>query len=414
MSDRILFVDDDPNILAAYQRQLRRRLNIDVAPDAETALRMLKNEGPYAIIVTDLHMPRTDGIQLLVKAREIAPQTIRIMLSGSPDQRSAIEAINEGHIFRFLTKPCLPDAFARAIEAGLTQYALVMAERELLEKTLTSSVGVLTETLSLVNPAAFGRATRLKRYVRHVARQLKLENPWQMEVAAMLSQIGCVTLASETLEKVYAGEELTVEERAAYETHPMVGSRLLSTIPRLEDVSQMIARQNEAYTEEESAASYREDPVTTGARLLRIALDFDDRLFRGKPADAALLEMTQRRQHHPTLLAALENIRLGERDLEPRMVRVNELRLRMQLDADVRSRHGMLLVARGQEVTPSVLECLKNFAGRVGIMEPIKVLVPRLAALDDDADADLSDATEDGSGSDAFDSASDGADASAA
>lgn len=398
MSDRILFVDDDPNILAAYQRQLRRRLNIDVAPDAETALKMLKDNGPYAIVVTDLHMPRTDGIQLLAKAREIAPWTIRIMLSGSPDQRSTIEAINEGHIFRFLTKPCLPDAFARAIEAGLAQYALGMAERDLLEKTLAASVNVLTETLSLVNPAAFGRATRLKRYVRHVARQLKLENPWQLEVAAMLSQVGCVTLAAETLEKVYAGEELTVQERAAYDTHPMVGSRLLSTIPRLEDVSRMIARQNEAYTEEESAASYREDPVTTGARLLRIALDFDDRLFRGKPADVALLEMTQRRQHHPTLLAALENIRLGERDLEPRLVRVNELRLRMLLDADVRSRHGMLLVARGQEVTLSVLECLRNFAGRVGIMEPIKVLVPRLATLDDDADAPMTGDADAGDG----------------
>lgn len=411
MSEKILFVDDDPNILAAYQRQLRRRLNIDVAPDAETALKMLRTNGPYAIIVTDLRMPRTDGIQLLMKAREIAPQTVRIMLSGSPDQRAAIEAINEGNIFRFLTKPCLPDAFARAIEAGLEQYKLVMAERELLEKTLSSSVNVLTETLSLVNPAAFGRSTRLKRYVRHVARQLKLENLWKYEVAATLSQIGCVTLPSVTLEKVYAGEELTPQERAAYDTHPMVGSRLLGTIPRLEDVAQMVARQNENWTGTESLTSYREDPVTTGARLLRIAIDFDDRLFRGKNADEALLEMTHRRQYHPTLLAALENIHLVERDLEQRMVRVNELRQHMLLDADVRSRHGMLLVARGQEVTYSVLECLKNFASRVGIVEPLKVLVPRLVTAEEDADAAVTD--EDDT-SDEFDSDSDDADESAA
>jgi hypothetical protein len=92
---------------------------------------------------------------------------------------------------------------AKTITAALIQYRLITAEKQLLEQTLSGCLQVLSELLSLVNPAAFSRAERARRYIHHVVTAMKLGNPWQYEVAAILSQLGCVTLAPETIEAIY-------------------------------------------------------------------------------------------------------------------------------------------------------------------------------------------------------------------
>ena len=112
------------------------------------------------------------GLSFWPGSRETAPDTVRIMLTGFAEIQAVIEAINQGNIFRFLTKPCTTDILTRALNDGIKQFELVLAERELLEKTLKGTVQVLTEILSLVNPEAFGRASRITRYAREIAEQL--------------------------------------------------------------------------------------------------------------------------------------------------------------------------------------------------------------------------------------------------
>jgi hypothetical protein len=133
---------------------------------------------------------------------------------------------------------------AKTLTAALMQYRLVTAEKELLEQTLSGSIQVLSEVLSLVNPGGVqpGRA----RAPIHPSRRYRdeLGNPWQYEVAAMLSQLGCVTLAPEIIEAVYKGDPLTPEEQAQYTAHPSVAYSLLSRIPRLEPIAWMIEHQN--------------------------------------------------------------------------------------------------------------------------------------------------------------------------
>ena len=160
MTEKILCVDDEPNVLQACRRQLRKRFHIETADGGEQALQAIAGQDPYAVIVSDMRMPGMDGIQFLARAKELTPNSVRIMLTGNSDQQTAIEAVNEGNIFRFLTKPCPAESLAKAIAAGVEQYRLVTAEKELLEKTLRGSIKVLTEVLSLVNPTAFGRAAR--------------------------------------------------------------------------------------------------------------------------------------------------------------------------------------------------------------------------------------------------------------
>jgi response regulator RpfG family c-di-GMP phosphodiesterase len=373
--EKILFVDDDPNILQAYQRQLRKLFRMDTAAGGEPGLQAISTTGPYAVVVADMRMPGMDGIQFLSRVKEVAPETVRMMLTGNADQKTAIDAVNEGNIFRFLTKPCTPERLAHALNAGIEQYRLVTAEKELLEKTLNGSVKLLTETLSLANPVAFGRASRIKRYVRHIVSRLNLAKGWQFELAAMLSQIGCVTLAPETLERVYAGQPLTKEEREAFESHPSVGYRLVANIPRLEPVARMIQGQKTPFSQDGSDDS---STIALGAQMLKVALDFDERLIRGMSPKAAVADMRQRAgEYNPRLLAALASLQLSGGDKGLRTVFVRELRTGMILDEDVRGKNGLLLVAKGQEVTYPVLEFLRSFSKGIGVVEPFRVLVPR-------------------------------------
>ena len=243
MNEKILLVDDEPNILEAYKRNLRKQFRIEVASSGEEGLEAVEKKGPFAVIVADMQMPEMNGIQFLTKVKESAPDSVRMMLTGHADVQTAMNAVNKGNIFRFLTKPCQPTVLTIMLKAGIKQYRLVTAERELLEKTLRGSVKVLTEILGLVNPMAFSRSSRILPYVKYLAKELNLSNLWQFELAAMLSQISFVTLPPEILQKTYNREHLTEEEQKMWASYPSVGSKLLANISRLEPVARMIENQ---------------------------------------------------------------------------------------------------------------------------------------------------------------------------
>src|ERR1035437_5080035 len=136
MSEKILFVDDDPNLLASCERMVRRQFQVETAEGGEAGLAKLASHGPFAVVVADRQMPRMDGIEFLAAVRKSAPDTIRIMLTGNADLEGAIRVVNEGNIFRFLTKPCAPEILGKAIEDALTQYRLVTRQTKPLHQKL--------------------------------------------------------------------------------------------------------------------------------------------------------------------------------------------------------------------------------------------------------------------------------------
>src|SRR6478609_5248404 len=142
MPEQILLVDDDRNILSGYRRNLRGEFLIDTAQGGQEALELLEKKGPYALVISDMRMPGMDGIAFLSKLKAMSPDTVRVMLTGNADTETAIEAINEGSIFRFLNKPCSKEILAKTITAGLVQYRLVTAEKQLLEQTLSGCLQV--------------------------------------------------------------------------------------------------------------------------------------------------------------------------------------------------------------------------------------------------------------------------------
>src|SRR5690349_13581587 len=150
MSEKILFVDDDPNLLAGVERNLRRQFALDTAPGGEAGLAKIASSGPYAVVVSDRQMPVMDGITFLSRVRERCPDTVRIMLTGNVDLEHAVRVVNEGNIFRFLIKPCPHETLYSTIQDALRQYRLINAEKELLNKTLSGSIKLLTDILSAV------------------------------------------------------------------------------------------------------------------------------------------------------------------------------------------------------------------------------------------------------------------------
>lgn len=378
MTRKVLFVDDDPNILAAYQRQLRKQYQIETALAGERGLDAVARTGPYAVIVSDLKMPGMNGIQFLSRVREMAPDTVRIMLTGFAELQTAIDAVNEGNIFRFLTKPCAPDILSRALDSGIEQYRLITAERELLEKTLRGSIKVLTQILSLLNPEAFGRASRLSRYAREIGLVLKFPGIWQLETAAMLSQIGFILLPEEALKKIYHGQQLTSEESQLLDMHPFITADLVKNIPRLEEIAKIIAYQEKRFdgTGIPVDAVKREE-IPLGARILKVALGFDTLQSAGETKSRAIAQLKQRPGwYDPKVLTALEAVIWIEGKFQIRVVPLGELQDNMILDDDVWTTTGTLLIAKGQEVNQLIRRRLHDFAENVGIKEPLQVLVP--------------------------------------
>src|ERR1039457_6968397 len=176
MNEKILFIDDDANLLAAVERNLRQKFNLVTASGGEAGLAKMANDGPFAVVVADMQMPGMNGVQLLTEAQKRYPETVRLMLTGNADQRTAVEAVNTGHVFQFLTKPCPMETLSLALHAGLKQYRLITAERELLEKTLNGCIKVLADVLSLTDPLSFGRGETLRHYMRAYVKSLTIEH----------------------------------------------------------------------------------------------------------------------------------------------------------------------------------------------------------------------------------------------
>jgi CheY-like chemotaxis protein len=380
MNTRILCVDDEQAVLDGIKRTLRKKFDLTTALGPMEGLAAIQGQSPFAVVISDLRMPQMDGIQFLARIQELSPDTVRVMLTGHADTNAAVAAVNEGGLFRFLTKPCPAELFEKTLAAALEHHRLIRAERDLLEQTLRGTLQVLTETLSLTNPAAFSQAARMQTIVEHMVERLGLPDGWQYGVAAMVSQIGCVTLPNDLLDKVYAGVELTRDERESYESHPKTAARLLAKVPRLERVAEMV--ENHLTVRPLSKAALdtaRSEPARLGGQLLRVAAAFDSQVHRGLMAQDVLTQLAAApREFSPELVATLDGLKVVQQVSPVRSVRLADLAEGMILEQDVRAGTGLLLIARGHEVTPTVLGKLRRYGKSMKIIEPIKVRVNEL------------------------------------
>lgn len=380
--EKILLVDDDPNILSGYVRQLRYKFKVETANGGAEGILRIKDGGPFAVVVSDYRMPLVDGLAMLCAAREQSPDTVRIMLTGQAEMQTAIDAINKGAFFRFLIKPCPAETLISTIEAAIRQYRLVTAEKTLLEKTLRGSIELLTEILSMANPIVFSRASRISQLATGIAKQMEQVSDWEVSCSAMLSQIGCITLTPQLQQKITERSELNENERNELTRHYEATANLLSRIPRLETVAEAIRLQNRRYDGQGSPDDGKVGKhLPTAARILKAAIDYHELASQNWQPEA-ILDLLKSREgaYDPIILLALEQTVASDgqrqRSWTLREMNIEELQVGMTLAEDLHGVSGMLILPKGHLLSEISYMRLVNFCAVGELHGKIKAAVP--------------------------------------
>ena len=370
-AERILLVDDEPMVLHALQRQLRNEFVIHIAEGAEAGLKALQEDGPFAVVVSDMRMPRMSGAQFLDQVRQRWPETVRMMLTGNSDQSTAIDAVNKGQIYRFLNKPCPNELLRLALDSALVQHRSIKTERDLLSQTLNGSISLLSEVLAILSPMTFGRTAGIRRVAEQVAQSMPSIDQWEISAAAMLAFIGCITLDQNTLERYFLCQPLEPAEQLAVSSHPEVGARLIGKIPRLSGVAQIVRRQNEPY--ETTSRNGGTEPIGLCANILKAAIDVEWRITNGKTAGQAIAALEQNsKTYNPIVVKVLGEVL--NYNHEKRSINVQQLVEGMILDEPLHSNRGDMLLGAGQTITDTMIERLLGIAASaMGVREPFWV-----------------------------------------
>jgi response regulator RpfG family c-di-GMP phosphodiesterase len=376
---KILFVDHNAETAALYRDFLNGEFRTDMALTSADAMQRLRDTGPYAVVVTAMDMPGTNGAELLAHFQQAAPETSRIMLTSSVQCGTAIEAINKGHVFEFVPEPCLPELVQEAVRRGVLQHRLATAEKDLLEKTLNGTVKVFAELLSMLEIQTFDENQRVRRYAKALGELLAVPQLWELEAAAQLSQIAFLTIPASILQKIRLGVSLNDNEKMLVTRAPEIGARLLSEIPRLEGVAQIILYQTKSFDgtgfPENSVAGQK---IPLGARILKVASTLA-KLESASLSKAAALQELRRSgaEYDPAVLDAaaayFNRINSVGNQGRVRAIPVNDVRVGHVLAEAIFTKDGLKVVGAGTCVTPFLLEKLQNFMLLDSISDPVIV-----------------------------------------
>lgn len=383
MKPRVFIVDDDPLLLRALRRVLQDEFEITTAESGEEAIQAVTGADPFAVVIADFMMPGMDGIHFLDQWGFLAPDTTRVMLTGHADLSTAIDAVNRGKVFRFLTKPINGDDLRLVLHDAVNQYELITAERTILEQTLTGSVQTLVEFLSLFDPKAFGRAMEVRALAKQLAESYSLDVGWDIDIAALLARIGWLAIPIDVQAKINHGERLTQQEHEMVLRAPETGSNIIAKIPRLQPVAQIIKYS----TKDFNGSGYPQDKVARtdlplGSRILRVVHDYTDRLRIRQSKLVVLneIELGVGEKYDPEVVAALRasvNLPPSSEVEKKVLLAMEELVPGMVLGDDIFVKGSDLVVLpAGTHLNLLHIEKLRNYALGQQIAEPI--LIDRL------------------------------------
>ncbi len=377
----ILIVDDDPRGRAVLEGLLLNEGHkLEFAASGPEALSKAASSRPD-IILLDVMMPDMDGYEVCKRLR--ADHTLAevpvIFVTALDDRDALLQGLEAGGD-EFITKPFNRVEMRTRIRSltRLNRYQRLMAERQLLEKTLEGTIGILTEILSLTDPHSFGLAQKVRHRVNQLTAALKAPSPRPIELAALLSPIGCVTIPAPLMNKARAGEILTHPERVLWERVPEIGRNLLAHLPQLTEVADIVFNQNKNFDGTGFPIQVPGgEKIPLGARILKLASDYTRHEAKGRPAQAIFADLNAHAAHYdPAVFAAFKNIIAEEhsrahRRGEPQEVKLAQLQIGWTLRQDLFTRDDMLLLSAGHTLTQTTLERIRNFSAITGLREPI-------------------------------------------
>jgi CheY-like chemotaxis protein len=379
MNNKILCVDDEESILKGFQLNLRKDFELHLASNGSEGLEVFDREKGFALVLSDMRMPQMDGATMLSEIKKRDPEVVTVLLTGHTDFESAMSAVNEGSIFRMLSKPCPPEMLIRVLGDGLAQHDLVKSKRILLDQTLRGAVDALAQSLSTAKPLFFGRAQRVRRIANELSDMLKIEDAWRVDIASIFSQLAYISLPESVTEDVYYKRDLTSGVKEMVRKFPEETEKIIEKIPGLEKVGEILGK---------LTVQHRfEDDDDTGLRkaasILRVALDFD--YYEEQGHDRSLIVQTlksRKDDYDPDVTECLSQLlAVAEQKYRLEEILIRRLETGMRLAQELRLADGLLVASSGTDVDRQLLKVIRNYAScysETPFPKKIQVTVPVL------------------------------------
>jgi putative two-component system response regulator len=273
--NRILFVDDEATVLAVIQRAFKEKFKISVAHSAKEGLAIIEREPPFPVIVSDYQMPEIDGISFLATIGKVSPGSVRILLTGCAHFDISIRAINEGNIFRFLSKPCPMEVLEKALLDGLRHYQLLQTEREYYGlKRWNEGMGGLIQAFSRLieskDPYTAGHQQRVSKLSVAIAEQLgfSTNSVEQIRMSALIHDIGKIYVPAEFLNKPGV---LNASEWEIVKMHSQVGHDVLAPIAFPFPIHEIVFQHHERLDGSGYPVGIKADQIHIEAQIIAIA-----------------------------------------------------------------------------------------------------------------------------------------------
>ena len=379
MNNKILCVDDEESILRGFQLNLRKDFELHLASNGVEGLEVFDQEGGFALVLSDMRMPQMDGATMLSEIKKRDPEVVTVLLTGHTDFESAMTAVNEGSIFRMLSKPCPPEMLIRVLGDGLAQHDLIKSKRILLDQTLRGAVDALAQSLSTAKPLFFGRAQRVRRIANELSDMLKLEDAWRVDIASIFSQLAYISLPESVTEDVYYKRDLTSGVKEMVRKFPEETEKIIEKIPGLEDVVEILGKLNVQHRFEEDD----DTGLRKAASILRVALDFD--YYEEQGHDRSLIVQTlksRKDDYDPEVTECLSQLLVvAEQKYRLEETTIRKLEVGMRLAQELRLSDGLLVASSGADVDRQLLKVIRNYVSCYSEMpfpKKIQVTVPAL------------------------------------
>lgn len=409
----MLILDDEPEILNALKRLFYKTYTVSLFEDAELALEAMENT-IFAIIISDMRMPKMNGAAFLAKAKLIDEDAIRILLTGYSDFESTIQAVNEGAIFAYVEKPWDNRALVALVTNGLEHYRLKHENRKLnvelsaankslaeqnklldtkvkertkaliantnkLKSSIKNQRELFHQLLDLVESLIHltlgdyhGHTKRVATHARLLAQELELDKPEinQIYLAGLMQDIGQITLAPELVQTPLS--ELSNEEQQQYYQSAVRGAEIITKVPRLSHVAHIVKHQFEQVNGEGNPDHLKKQEIPLGSMILRIVSDFDalllGKLFKDNmSSDEARFYLKENsgkiydRKITETYLKLLEKLPSLEDINTDYCISIKQLEEGMTLAQDVMNKAGGVMLTKDTELTATSIEKLKKY-----------------------------------------------------
>tara|TARA_A100001015_G_C15031484_1_gene733522 strand:+ start:187 stop:1338 length:1152 start_codon:yes stop_codon:yes gene_type:complete len=360
MNNKILCVDDEESILKGFQLNLRKDFEIHLASNGVEGLKIFEEEKDFAVVLSDMRMPEMDGASMLAEIKKRNHEIVTVLLTGYTEFESAMAAVNEGNVFRMLSKPCPPETLIKVLKDAVAQHDLIKSKRILLDKTLRGAVDALAQSLSTAKPLFFGRAQRVRRIANELSAMMRVPNSWRVDVAAVFSQLSNISLPEAVVEDVYHKRELAAEVKKIVKRLPGETSNIINKIPGLEEVGQMLEKVDVQHRFEADD----EEGIRLGASILKVALDFDYYEEQGHARNIIVQTLMSRtNEYDPKVTNCLSQLLVvSEQTFKLEQISIKHLEVGMRLAQDLRlSEDGFLVASSGADVDRQLLKVIRNY-----------------------------------------------------